>query len=270
MIVGASCTAELIQDDPGGLAARRPSHTGPALDLPSYQKKENWGAAETFYQLVRAAGAEAARPCGRRAPRGPSPVQSPWPDGPGISASRRRDRNHALAGSHRVSRQRHRAAGRLARRYRAPARRRFQHRSLPGNRETAAAWLEQRPGQPAVRTVPIGIGATRDFIRRSRAVAGVDPGPALAESAARLPWWSRSVDSTYLTGKRVFIFGDATHAIAAARVASEELGFEVVGLGAYNREFARDVRAAAEKYGLDGPDHRRLSGSRTRHRRAPT
>ena len=24
-----------------------------ALDLPAYQRKENWGAAETFYQLVR-------------------------------------------------------------------------------------------------------------------------------------------------------------------------------------------------------------------------
>jgi light-independent protochlorophyllide reductase subunit B len=58
------------------------------------------------------------------------------------------------------------------------------------------------------------------------------------------------VDSNYLTGKRVFIFGDASHAIAAARVASEELGFEVVGLGAYNREFAREVRAAAAKYNL--------------------
>jgi light-independent protochlorophyllide reductase subunit B len=59
------------------------------------------------------------------------------------------------------------------------------------------------------------------------------------------------VDSTYLTGKRVFVFGDATHAIAAARVASEELGFEVVGLGTYSREFAREVREAAKKYGIE-------------------
>jgi light-independent protochlorophyllide reductase subunit B len=29
------------------------------------------------------------------------------------------------------------------------------------------------------------------------------------------------------------------------------MGFEVVGLGAYNREFARDVRAAAAKYGVE-------------------
>jgi light-independent protochlorophyllide reductase subunit B len=59
------------------------------------------------------------------------------------------------------------------------------------------------------------------------------------------------VDSTYLTGKRVFIFGDATHAVAAARIASRELGFEVVGLGTYSRELAREVRAAAQELGLE-------------------
>jgi light-independent protochlorophyllide reductase subunit B len=116
--------------------------------------------------------------------------------------------------------------------------------------EAAAAWLERVHGQPAVRTVPLGLGATRDFIAEVAALAGVDPAPALNDDRARMGWWSRSVDSTYLTGKRVFIFGEATHAIAAARVASEEMGFEVVGLGAYNREFAREVRAAATTYGL--------------------
>jgi light-independent protochlorophyllide reductase subunit B len=66
-----------------------------------------------------------------------------------------------------------------------------------------------------------------------------------------MPWWSRSVDSTYLTSKRVFIFGDATHAVAAARIAREELGFEVCGLGCYSREFARDVRAEAARCGVE-------------------
>ncbi|WP_305778096.1 nitrogenase component 1, partial [Herbaspirillum sp. VT-16-41] len=55
LLVGASCTAELIQDDPAGLAeALRLPIPVIALELPSYQRKENWGAAETFYQLVRA------------------------------------------------------------------------------------------------------------------------------------------------------------------------------------------------------------------------
>jgi light-independent protochlorophyllide reductase subunit B len=59
------------------------------------------------------------------------------------------------------------------------------------------------------------------------------------------------VDSTYLTGKRVFIFADATHAIAAARICTEELGFKVVGLGTYARELAREVRTAAQGYGIE-------------------
>jgi light-independent protochlorophyllide reductase subunit B len=49
----------------------------------------------------------------------------------------------------------------------------------------------------------------------------------------------------------VFVFGDATHAIAAARIASQELGFTVVGLGTYGREFAREVREAAKLYGIE-------------------
>ena len=54
IIVGASCTAELIQDDPAGLAETM----GLAipvipLELPSYSRKENFGADETFYQIVR-------------------------------------------------------------------------------------------------------------------------------------------------------------------------------------------------------------------------
>jgi light-independent protochlorophyllide reductase subunit B len=115
----------------------------------------------------------------------------------------------------------------------------------------AAQWLERAFGQPLIRTVPIGIGATRDFIDEVAALTGVDPAPLRDADGSRLPWYSRSVDSTYLTGKRVFIFGDATHALAAARVASEELGFTVVGLGTYTREFAREVRDAAKRYNLE-------------------
>jgi light-independent protochlorophyllide reductase subunit B len=98
--------------------------------------------------------------------------------------------------------------------------------------------------------VPIGVGATQDFIAEVCGLAGIEI-PDLSAFASNLPWWSRSVDSNYLTGKRVFIFGDGTHALAAARVASDELAFEVVGLGCYNREFARPVREAASALGLE-------------------
>ncbi|MBV8870529.1 MAG: ferredoxin:protochlorophyllide reductase (ATP-dependent) subunit B, partial [Acetobacteraceae bacterium] len=55
ILVGASCTAELIQDDPAGLAEalRLPVPVVP-VEFQAYQRKENWGAAETFYRLARA------------------------------------------------------------------------------------------------------------------------------------------------------------------------------------------------------------------------
>ena len=250
MIVGASCTAELIQDDPAGLArALKLPIPVIALDLPSYQKKENWGAAETFYHLVRTFAAKVDG----------APARTPGPRprcnilGPTALGFRHRDDVVEVT----------RLLGQLGVDVNvvAPLNARPSDLSrLPDAdfnvvlyaeiADVAARWLEKNHGQKIIRTVPIGHNATKDFIAEIAAITGVDPAHVLADANARMPWWSRSVDSNYLTGKRVFIFGDATHAIAAARVASEELGFEVVGLGTYSREFARDVRAAAEKLGL--------------------
>jgi light-independent protochlorophyllide reductase subunit B len=115
----------------------------------------------------------------------------------------------------------------------------------------AANWLARNFNQAVVKTVPIGVGATREFIAEVAALSGADPGPLLNDPRARSPWYSRSVDSTYLTSKRVFVFGDATHVVAAARIAARELGFTVVGMGTYSREFAREVREAAKLYGVE-------------------
>lgn len=256
LLVGASCTAELIQDDPGGLARALglPIPVVP-LELPAYQRKENWGAAETFYQLVRALAGPSAPPPGTPRPaRDPAAPPSCNLLGPTALGFRHRDDVTEVR----------RLLDRLgievavvaplgawpsdiARLGEAD----FNVVLYPEIAGQAARWLGRTFGQPAVTTVPIGIGATRAFIEEIAALAGVDPAPALAGEPSRLPWYSRSVDSTYLTGKRVFVFGDATHAIAAARIAAEELGFEVVGLGTYSRELARDVRAAAQSYGIE-------------------
>ena len=119
----------------------------------------------------------------------------------------------------------------------------------PETGESAARWLEKAHGQPWTKTVPIGVGATRDFIAELQRLAGTDAAPD--DSRLRLPWWSGSVDSTYLTGKRVFLFGDASHVMAMARVARDEMGFELAGMGCYNREFARPLRALAKDYGVE-------------------
>ncbi|NQW65654.1 MAG: ferredoxin:protochlorophyllide reductase (ATP-dependent) subunit B, partial [Burkholderiales bacterium] len=119
---------------------------------------------------------------------------------------------------------------------------------------TTAQWLQRSCEQPFTQAIPYGVNGTLDFIQEVRTLAGlVDSGKTLADYSqdSRAKWYAKSVDSTYLTGKRVFVFGDATHAIAAARVAHQEMGFEVVGLGTYSREFAREVRDAAKLYGIE-------------------
>ncbi len=256
MLVGASCTAELIQDDPGGLARalNLPIPVVP-LELPSYQRKENWGASETFYRLVRTLAGPNAPPPGTPRPER-EPGRRPCCNllGPTALGFRHRDDVTEITNllglldiDVVVVAPLGATPADLARLGEAD----FNIVLYPEIAETAARWLERTFGQPQVTAVPIGIGATREFVVQVAKLAGVDPMPVLSGQRSRLPWYSRSIDSTYLTAKRVFIFGDATHAVAAARVADEELGFTVVGLGTYAREFARSVRAAAETYGVE-------------------
>jgi light-independent protochlorophyllide reductase subunit B len=116
----------------------------------------------------------------------------------------------------------------------------------------AAQYLQKHCGQAFTKEIPIGLKGTLRFVDEVAALAGLrlDPSHLEALSAgARSSWYARSVDSNYLHGKRVFVFGDATHALAAARVASEEIGLDVVGLGTYSREWAREVRGLAERLG---------------------
>jgi light-independent protochlorophyllide reductase subunit B len=250
MLVGASCTAELIQDDPGGLiGAMGLPIPVVALELPSYQRKENWGAAETFYQLVRTL---ADRDVVRTPVEGRRLTANLL--GPTALGFRHRDdiiEMTALLDSVGVDVHLVAPLGADPDAIATIGAADFNVLMYPEIGDTAVRWLERTFRQPVVRTVPIGHGATCEFLREVAALAGTDADAAIERAQSRLPWWSRSVDSTYLTGKRVFIFGDATHAIAAARVAADELGFTVVGLGCYNREFARDMREAAARHGIE-------------------
>ncbi|MGF1543815.1 MAG: ferredoxin:protochlorophyllide reductase (ATP-dependent) subunit B [Parvularculaceae bacterium] len=252
MVVGASCTAELLQDDPAGLAKAldAPAPVIP-VELPAYQRKEGWGAGETFYRLARGL---AHRDVAKTSAATGRPTCNVL--GPTALGFRHRDDVKEISrlladmgvdvavtaplGASAADLERLGAAD-------------FNVVLYPETADAAARWLEKTFGQPYTKTIPIGVGSTHEFIAEVASLAGLDAGAAGArfEDASNLPWWSRSIDSNYLTGKRVFVFGDATHAIGVARVAAEELGFEVVGLGCYNREFARDLRAAAENHGVD-------------------
>jgi len=249
MLVGSSCTAELIQDDPGGLckALNLPVPVV-ALELPSYQRKENWGASETFYQLVRHLSQ----------PRSQAPQAGRVPScnilGPSALGFRHRD---DLAEIRKLLTDMGIAINVVAPQSATPADLArladadFNVVLYPEIARLSAQWLERNYGQPFSKTIPIGVGATRAFVREVADLAGLDPEVALAKVHSRAQWYARSVDSTYLTGKRVFVFGDATHAVAAAKVAAEEMGFAVVGIGTYSREFAREVRDAAKLYGVE-------------------
>ncbi|MCB1672725.1 MAG: ferredoxin:protochlorophyllide reductase (ATP-dependent) subunit B [Gammaproteobacteria bacterium] len=251
LLVGESCTAELIQDQPGGLAAGMglPVPVVP-LELPAYSKKENWGASETFYYLVRTLLKDLEPP--ERVP-GSRPRANLL--GPSAMGFRVRDNIEEVRRLlDRVGIDVNVVAPEGA----SPAdllripEADFNICLYPEVAQTTCAWLERTFKQPFTRTVPIGVNATCEFLAEIGALSGIQVSSSLsAEDQSRLPWYSRSVDSNYLTGKRVFIFADATHALAAARMASEELGFEVVGLGTYSREFARQVRQAASDLGLE-------------------
>jgi light-independent protochlorophyllide reductase subunit B len=243
MIVGASCTAELIQDDPGGMAETMGMPIPViALELPSYQRKENFGADETLFQLVR----RLAKPMDRTTQVTANLI------GPTALGFRHRDditEMTALLNGIGIEVNVCAPYGASPEDLTRLGAAHFNVLMYPETGEGACRWMERELNLPFTKTVPIGVGATRDFVAEVAGITGLDA--QLDESRLRLPWYSASVDSTYLTGKRVFIFGDGTHVATAARIARDEMGFEVVGLGCYNREMARSVRALAKNYGVE-------------------
>jgi light-independent protochlorophyllide reductase subunit B len=249
VLVGASCTAELIQDDPGGLAqALKLDIPVVALDLPSYQRKENWGAAETFYHLVR----RVVKPKREETTDAPHKPRCNIL-GPTALGFRHRDDVREITQLLQdlgievsVVAPLNASVKDLQELGQAD----FNVVLYPEIGNTTALWLQRQFHQPFTKTIPIGVEATRAFIEEVAFLANVTV-PAHLEERLRSVWYARSVDSTYLTGKRVFLFGDATHVIAAARFATHEMGFEVAGMGTYSREFAREVRDAAKQYGVE-------------------
>ena len=261
MIVGASCTAELIQDDPGGLA-RALSLPIPVipLELPSYQKKENWGASETFYHIVRGLVSvdKSISAQQYQEKRAASKQEGQKPScnilGPTALGFRNRDDVQEIRGllesmgiEVRVVAPLNASVSDLTKITEAD----FNVSLYPEISQLTCTWLTKTFGQPFTKTIPIGTKATKAFIQEVAQLTNLNPEATLAAQEERAHWYAKSVDSTYLTDKRVFIFGDASHAIAAAKVAAEEIGFKVVGLGTYSREFAREVREAAKTYDVE-------------------
>ena len=243
LLVGASCTAELIQDDPGGLAETLglPVPVVP-LELPSYQRKGNFGADETFFQIVKTL----SKPLEKTSEITCNLL------GPTALGFRHRDdvlEMTKLLNSMGIKVNVCAPYGAEPKDIELISQAHFNVLMYPETGEMACRYLERTYSQPFTKTVPIGVAAISDFVREVSEIVEINARDA--DTYSQLPWYSASVDSTYLTSKRVFIFGDGTHAMTAARIARDEIGFEVVGLGCFNRELARPMRKFAATFGLD-------------------
>ena len=235
------------------------------LELPAYSKKEHWGAAETFYQLARTLLADRIPAPGTvRAPRAEGVRPTANLLGPTALGFRCRDdvvEITRLLGELGIDVNVVAPLGASPDDLRRLPEADFNVCLYPEVSRTLSSWLQRTFGMPFTKATPMGVNGTRAFVAEVATLAGVSADPVLSRehpgvaslsgSQSRLAWYARSVDSTYLTGKRVFVFGDATHVVAAARIASEEMGFTVVGLGTFCREFAREVREAAKLYGVE-------------------
>ncbi len=104
-----------------------------------------------------------------------------------------------------------------------------------------AEYLQSEFGMPYVDITPMGVVETARCIRKIQQVLneqGVDVDyeefiehQTLYVSQAA--WFSRSIDCQNLTGKKVVVFGDNTHAAAMTKILAREMGVHVVWAGTY-------------------------------------
>ena len=218
LMVAESCTGELIQDQPGALA-KGAGLSAPVIpiEMAAYTRKENWGAAETFYQIVRHLADTAVRPLPREGRR---PLVNLL--GPAALGFRHRDdirevrRILDLLGIdvHLVA-----PLGASPADIRTIGAADFNIVLYPEIGDEAARWLDRTFAQPAIRTVPpwhdnpTYISALANSVRT--AVAEHGKPDALVISFHGIP-------------KRYHMSGDPyhCHCMKTARLLREELGWD--------------------------------------------
>lgn len=115
-----------------------------------------------------------------------------------------------------------------------------------------ARYLEEEWAMPYTTTIPMGLVDTAQFIRevfahlrrfsqdssngevRLKTVEEVeDYIDNQSRFVSQAGWFSRSIDCQNLTGKKVVVFGDATHAASMTKILSREMGIRVACAGTY-------------------------------------
>lgn len=106
---------------------------------------------------------------------------------------------------------------------------------------STAEWLKEEFNMPYVSTTPMGVCEIANFIREIQTILRdlnenidfenyIDNQTRFISQSA---WFSKSIDCQNLTGKRVVVFGDATHAAAMTKILHREMGIKVVWSGTY-------------------------------------
>ena len=252
MLVGASCTAELIQDDPGGLATRAGSAgAGHRARTAGVSEKGELGRGGNVLSVGARARSVAVRRVRRIARQPRCNIL-----GPTALGFRHRD---DVRGDHRVcsaaSASRSTSSRRSARRppiSRGSATpismscctRRSRCRRRNGWNERFGQTIDEDGSDRRRRDA--------GFHRGSRRAGGCRSVAAAEDDESRLPWYSRSVDFD-LSDRQARLHFRRRDPRASRRRGSRasELGFTVVGLGTYSREFAREVRERRKACGVE-------------------
>lgn len=106
---------------------------------------------------------------------------------------------------------------------------------------SSAIWLKDKFNMPFISTTPMGICETANFIKEIEDLLNNANYPANFDNyidkqtrfVSQSAWFSKSIDCQNLTGKRVVVFGDATHAVAMTKILTREMGIKVVLAGTY-------------------------------------
>ena len=134
------------------------------------------------------------------------------------------------------------------------------HEMGPG----AAHHLREKFGMPSLQGIPMGVNPTLDWIRDLLELLNViaaEKGlpslemPPLTDfsldglsAPSGVPWFARTADMESFSGKRAFVFGDATHTVGMVKFLKDELGMQIIGAGTYLGQHADWVRDQLEGY----------------------
>lgn len=121
----------------------------------------------------------------------------------------------------------------------------------------SAQYLEKEFGMPFISTTPMGVIDTGKFVKevanllKSSNALNFNPESYIEKQTrfvSQSAWFSRSIDCQNLTGKKGFVFGDATHAASMTKILAREMGIRVSCAGTYCKHDADWFREEVEGF----------------------